>query len=609
VTIEEDGSVPARAQIDPKNRWDLSPLFRDDGAWEKGLREVEKRIQPLEEHRGRIRNSVSGLARFIELVDDLSRSLENLSVYAHLRNDEDLSDTGAQAMKDRVQRTSVQFDTATSFLVPELLLSDEGFLGGLLQKEELSFARVPLRRILRNREHYLSREEERVIAMSSEALYSAPRTFSILNNADIRFPTIKDERGKDVEISHARFVGMLRSADRRYRKDAFFGLYGTYDSLKNTFCALLDGEFKRRWLICRLRRYPSMLEASLDDDEVDIDVYSNLIRTVRDNLVHLHRYLDLRRRVLGLSELHIYDVYVPLVGNLDREVPIEEARGIAKRALVPLGREVNEMVDRAFGGRWIDLYESRGKRSGAYSSGSYDSPPYMLMNYQNRVDDLFTLVHEMGHSIHSYLANHNQPHISADYRIFVAEVASTLNENLLMDHLRSSWTEPEEQAYLLNHLLEEIRGTIYRQTMFAEFEWEIAKRMESDEPFTRELLSNLYLELNRDYFGDGVVLDRGIELEWARIPHFYYDFYVYKYATGYSSALDIANRILEKGDGALVGYLDMLKAGGSRPPLDLLKIASVDLSTPEPIENALSLFGRTVNELEKVLKEGLGMDI
>ena len=596
-----ESNLPDRKEVKEEDTWDLSPIFARDELWDEELHSIRSTISDISKYQGQIGSSVSSLATFLHLLDDISRRMGNLSAYAHLRHDQDLSNVVYQAMNDRAQRLYVEIDTATSFLVPEILSRGDEELTALLEEEELKFAAVPLRSIIRNREHYLSEPEEKILAMSGEALNVAPRTFSIFNNADLTFPTIKDDRGSDVTITHAKFMGLLMSPDRRVRREAFQGVLGTYDSFKNTMTSLLDGEFKSRTFMSQVRKYPSALEASLDDDEVTPAVYQNLIDTVREFLPSLHRYLEVRRRAMGLDELHIYDVYVPLVEDFDRKLSFNESSDIIIEALKPLGEEAIGIARKGFDDRWIDRYENRGKRAGAYSSGSYDSNPYILMNYEGNVHDLFTLAHEMGHSIHTSLSSRNQPHIQAEYKIFVAEVASTTNENLLMDHLKKIWTTPDELLYLVNHSLEEFRGTVFRQTMFAQFELEICRRLEGGEPFTSEMLCDIYGDLNREYFGPGVVVDDEIRIEWARIPHFYYNFYVYKYATGYSAATDISRRILSGEEGALEGYLNMLKAGRSKPPLELLKMAGVDLSSPEPIRRGLEVFDSLVTELDELI--------
>jgi oligoendopeptidase F len=465
----------------------------------------------------------------------------------------------------------------------------------------LEFARVPIRSILRTRDHFLSEKEERILAMADDVLDASSKTYRMLNDADMTFPTIKDEEGDEVEISHGRFIGLLTGKDREVRRNALEGFYSSYRTHRNTFTSILEGEMKKRSFKARVRNFESALHASLHGDEVGPDLYNGLIDAVHDSFPDFYRYVELRKKVLDLEELHMYDVYVPLVEDFSRKIEFKQAKDIVIGALEPLGDEILGIVKKGMASRWIDVYENRGKRSGAYSSGCYDSPPFILMNYDKNVREVFTLAHEMGHSVHTYLANKNQPHITADYRIFVAEVASTVNEVLLLDHLRKIWKSKEEQIYLVNHYLESFKGTVFRQTMFAEFERDVQDMVEKDIPLTPDLLCEHYGKMNRDYFGPNMVIDDEIMLEWARIPHFYYNFYVYKYATSFSVANAIATRILKGESDQLDNYIGMLRSGGSKPPLELLRDAGVDLSTPAPISEALNVFGSLITEMNEML--------
>lgn len=455
---------------------------------------------------------------------------------------------------------------------------------------------------LRQKEHILSEKEEQILAMSAEISDIGGDVFTMFNNADIKFPYIKDEEGEEIEVTKGRYIAFLESKDRRVRKDAFEAVYSSYKKMKNTLAASLTGNVKKNRFYSLVRKYPSALEASLDNDNIPVDVYTTLIDTVNKNLPLLDRYLKLRKKVLKLDELHMYDLYVPMVEEFDKKIPYEEARTIVAEALKPLGEEYIGYLQKGMNSAWIDVYENEGKTSGAYAWGAYKTHPYVLLNYQNKINDVFTLAHEMGHALHSYYTNMTQPYVYSEYKIFVAEVASTVNESLLMRYLLPRASSKQEKAYLLNHYLEEFRGTVFRQVMFAEFEKIIHEKVEQGEALNAQELSNIYYGLNKKYFGEAVTVDEDIAMEWSRIPHFYSSFYVYKYATGFSSATAIAEKILTEGRPAVDKYLEFLKSGGSNYPLELLKIAGVDLSTPQPIQDALNVFEKTLDELEELLK-------
>ncbi len=597
--MKKNGSIRERSEIPEEMRWDLQRMYEDEDVWEKELDSVRNRIGEITDLKGTLKDTKS-IARIIRLTDEISRILERVYTYSHLRHDEDLRNRRYQELHDRAVNMVVKLETAGSYIIPEILELPKKKLNDLLKEDELRFAEVPLKEIIRKKEHFLSKREERLLAMADEALETPSKAFKMLNDADLKFPTIKDREGNEVELSHGRYISFMTSDNREVRMNAFKALYSVYDEHKNTFASLIEGELKKRMFRSRARNYSSSLEASLDSDEVTEDVYNSLIEAVRKHLPSMYDYLDLRKRVLDLEQVHFYDVYAPLVKDFDRKIPYEEAWEMVIAAMEPLGDEVASILKKARDNRWIDVYENRGKRSGAYSSGCYDSPPYIMMNYEGKVNDVFTLAHEIGHSVHTYLANENQPHITADYRIFVAEVASTVNENLLLRHLSDIWTSNDERIYLTNHHLDSFKGTVFRQTMFSEFEKEIASLVENDKPLTAEGLSEIYGKLNEDHFGPRTFHDNEIDLEWARIPHFYYNFYVYKYATGFSAATAISKGIVE-GKLDLDDYLGMLKKGGSEPPLELLRGAGVDLSTPAPIDEGLKLFDSLVENLNRLI--------
>ncbi|MFY9120558.1 MAG: oligoendopeptidase F, partial [Syntrophomonadaceae bacterium] len=454
--------------------------------------------------------------------------------------------------------------------------------------------------LFRQKEHILSEKEERLLAMSADLSSASNNIFTMLNNADIKFPHIRDENGQEVELTKGRYGRFMESRDRRVRQEAYEGLYSTYKGLSNTLAATLSSSVKRDIFYARARNYPSALHAALDQDNVPVDVYDQLINSVHGHLDSMYRYMKIRKKMLQVDPLYMYDIYVPLVREFDMKVPYEEAKEITLKGLKPLGDEYLSVLRQGYERRWIDVYENQGKTSGAYSWGTYNTHPYVLMNYDDKLDDLFTLAHEMGHSLHSYYSNQTQPYVYSSYSIFVAEVASTVNESLLIDHLLKNTNDPQEKMYLLNHYLEQFRGTVFRQTMFAEFEKLTHERVEAGDALTPEALGELYRELNKKYYGPDVVMDDNICVEWARIPHFYSAFYVYKYATGFSAATAIKQSILEEGQPAIDRYLDFLKSGSYDYPINLLQKAGVDLTTPEPVEKALNYFTQLLDEFEKM---------
>lgn len=595
--MTEDGEVPKRTDIEQRYKWDLTPLYESTSEWEREFNDIEGMIPDIGKFKGKLTSDNSVIADCIRFEDELSRRLERVYTWSHLKHDEELSITEFQATHDRAVNLAVRIETESSYIVPEILSMDPDKLSKLIDEPVLQFARESIRSIIRQKEHYLSEKEERLLSLAEEALDASSKTFKMLNDADLRFPRIEDDKGKEIELSHGRFVGLLLSKDRELRRRTLENYYTSYRSHRNTFASTLEGELKRRTFKAKVRNYPSALHASLDNDEVDPSLYNGLIDAVHSSFPEFYEYVDLRKKALQVDELHMYDVYTPLVKDFEKKIQWKDAKDIVLKAVEPLGEEYTKIVKSGLSSGWIDVFENRGKRSGAYSSGCYDSPPYILMNYDGNIKEVFTLAHEMGHSIHTYLSNKNQPHITADYRIFVAEVASTVNEVLLLDHLRKEWTSREEQAYLVNHYLESFKGTVFRQTMFAEYERDITEMVEENIPLTADSLSEHYGKLNREYFGPTMTIDSEIELEWARIPHFYYNFYVYKYATSFSVANAIAARILKGDEDQLDMYLSMLKAGGSKPPVELLRDAGVDLSTPEPISEALKVFSSLVKEI------------
>jgi oligoendopeptidase F len=595
-------SLPLRSEIPVEETWRLEDIFPTDEAWEQEFQEVKKMIPKLAEYQGRLGESADTLYEALQYQDEVSMRLGKLYTYAHMRYDQDTTNAFYQGLNDRATSLYSEASSAMAFIVPEILAIDEAKLRSFLEeKQELKLYEHALDEINRQRPHVLSAEEEALLAQAAEVMQSSASTFSMLNNADLTFPTIIDENGEEVEVTHGRFIRFLESTDRRVRHDAFKAVYDTYEKYKNTFASTLAGTVKKDNFFARVRRYKSAREAALSNNNIPESVYDNLIETVHEHLPLLHRYVRLRKKVLGLDELHMYDLYTPLVQDVKMEVTYEEAKEYMLKALAPLGEEYISIVKEGLENRWVDVRENKGKRSGAYSSGAYGTHPYILLNWQDNVNNLFTLVHEFGHSVHSYYTRKTQPYPYANYSIFVAEVASTCNEALLNDYLLKTVDEEKKRLYLLNHYLEGFRGTVFRQTMFAEFEHMIHVKAQEGEALTADSLTSLYYELNKKYFGDDIVVDQEIGLEWARIPHFYYNYYVYQYATGFSAATALSKQILEEGEPAVKRYIEFLKAGSSDYPIEVLKKAGVDMTSAEPIRQACQVFAEKLAEMEKLL--------
>lgn len=594
--------LPARNEIDPKDTWRLEDIFPTDEAWEKEFNQIKEALPQIGEYKGKLGESADVLYDALTYQDSVMERLGKLYTYAHMRYDQDTTNSFYQGLNDRATTLYTQASSISSYIVPEILAIEEEKLKSFLnEKKELKLYEHSLNEINRERPHVLSAEQEALLAEASEILGSSSNTFGMLNNADLTFPAIKDENGNEVEITHGRYIRFLESEDRRVREDAFKAVYKTYGDFKNTFASTLSGAVKKDNFRARIRNYESARHSALSSNNIPEEVYDNLVSTINEHLDLLQRYVKLRKKVLNLDEVHMYDLYTPLVKDTKMEVTYEEAKDYLLKGLEPLGEEYVSVLKDGFENRWVDVHENKGKRSGAYSSGTYGTNPYILMNWQNNVNDLFTLAHEFGHSMHSYYTRKTQPYPYGDYSIFVAEVASTCNEALLNDYLLKTIDDEKKRLYLLNHFLEGFRGTVFRQTMFAEFEYLIHKKAQDGEPLTPELLTKTYYDLNKKYFGDDIVVDEEIGLEWARIPHFYYNYYVYQYATGYSAATALSKQILEEGEPAVERYLNYLKAGSSDYPIEVLKKAGVDMTSKEPIEEALKVFEEKLNEMEELL--------
>ncbi len=598
---EQAKKSPSRESLPLEMTWDLELIYNDLDVWEKDFAAIDEKINVIMRFQGRLGDGPEILADAFRAMDEMERLAEKVYVYAHLRSDQDLGNSENRSLLDRVSIKFAELSGAMAWFEPEFLALDASVHQLYLCSSELKFYNRTIREMLRSRAHTLSAKEERLLGLASD-IFSAPhKTFSAFNNADLKFPVIKDDTDSDVELTHGNFIKFLESANRDVRKSAFEALYDTFNGFRNTLATTLDATVKRHVFSSEVRNYPSVLEAALFSDNVPVDVYNNLISTVHSHLGPLHKYFALRARVMKLDKLNMYDIYNPLVPDCRMELSWDEARKHVEAAVSPLGKEYCEVMSDAFDKRWIDVLECKGKRSGAYSSGCFDTAPYILMNFNGTLNDVFTLAHELGHSMHSWHSNHTQHYHYADYRIFVAEVASTTNELLLHHYLMEQNQDPSVRAYLLCHLLDQIRGTLYRQTMFAEFEKHIHGLAEQKVPLTPDMLCEDYFKLNAEYHGNNVAPDQRIEMEWARIPHFYYNFYVYKYATGISAAAALSKNILSGDKRKLEDYIGFLKAGDSKDVLDIMKDAGVDLSTPEPVIAALKLFDETVEQLDGLL--------
>lgn len=594
--------LPARSEIAEADKWALEDLFLTDADWEAAVKQLEEQLAQLKGYAGKVSASADALYAYLTLADETENLFEKVLVYSNEKMHEDMGNSTYQGYAAQAQAAATRLSAAEAFFEPELLAMEESRLQGFLKEDpKLEKYRLLIDRIWRRKEHTLSAAEEEILAKTYEMATAPDDIFSMFNDADAKFGTIRDENGKEVELTHGRFGGFMESSDRRVRKEAFEALYQTYDQFKNTLAATYSANVKKAKFYADVRKYPSALAAALAPGNIPTEVYDNLIETVHRFLPAMYRYVALRKRALGVEELHMYDVYVPLVADQTKKIPFAEAKEIVKRGLAPMGEEYVSHLEEGFDHRWIDVYENRGKRSGAYSWGAYGTHPYVLLNYQGKLDDVFTLAHEMGHALHSWYSNANQPYVYSGYLIFVAEVASTCNESLLMQYLLKESKDKKEKAYLLNHFIDQFKGTLFRQTMFAEFEKITHEMYAKGESLTAERLCAVYMDLNRKYFGEEMVSDLQIALEWARIPHFYTEFYVYQYATGFSCAIALSKRILEMGEAGVADYMKFLKGGCSKDPIELLKMAGVDISTPKPVEDALQLFEELVSELEELL--------
>lgn len=594
----------SREEIDEQYRWDLSSIFESDEAFLAALEEAKKLPPRFASFQGKISASAANLLAYLKLDDEAGLILTKLANYAERKSDEDTRESRYQDYSSQVMTLWVSLSSASSWFTSELLsLSEQEMEGFYSQEPELELYRRCLDVIFSRREHVLSPAEEKLLAAAGDMANQPDNIFSLLNDADLTFPDAHDAKGAAHPVTHGSYIPLMMSADRTLRESAYESFYSSYRQFRNTFAATLGAQNKQLKFFAEARRYESALEAALSANEVPTQVYTNLIETVHNNMDAMYKYVALRKELLDVDELRFSDLYVPIVDDVELTFTYEEACDIILEALRPMGENYLALVRRGLSERWIDVYETPGKRSGAYSAGGYGMHPVILLNFQGKLDDVFTLIHEMGHSIHTYLSCANQPVCYSDYVIFVAEVASTCNEALLTRYLLDHAKNERERAYFLNHFLEQFRATLYRQTMFAEFELKVAELTAQGAGITADALCGIYKELNAQYFGDGIALDENIALEWARIPHFYYRFYVYQYATGFAAAIALSQRILDLGEQGREDYLDFLKGGSSKPPIDLLRGAGVDMLSPEPVEDALKLFDEMVDEMAEACRK------
>ena len=597
----DNEKIPLRSEVPEAETWDLRDLYPTDEAWLAEYEDLKTMPERAAAFQGKLGKSAEDLLLWFRLQDEIQERLSRLHTYASCKSDQDTGNGTYQDFRGKAMGTYVAVLSACAFATPEIMAIDDDTLNLFYaaQPELLGYQRS-LYQIRRRKAHILSPECEKLLAAAGEMADSPDRVSSTFRDADLTFPSVVDGEGKERTLTDATFIPMLMGSDRALRKTAFETYYARMSEFKNTLAATLDAQFKSLKFFADARGYESTLAASLDATEVPTEVYHNLISAVHDNLDKMYRYVALRKKRLGVDELHMYDVYTPIVADADSVIPYETAKETVLEALAVLGKDYTDLLKEGFDHRWIDVRENVGKRGGAYSTGSGKPHPYVLLNHKDNLDCQFTLAHEMGHALHSYHSVTHQPTATSDYVIFVAEVASTCNEVLLMRHLLGKTTDPKERAYLINHFLDQFKGTVYRQTMFAEFELAMGRMVEGGQTLTADALSEKYLALNKLYFGPDMVSDPQIALEWTRIPHFFYNYYVFQYATGFSAAVAIADRILTLGESAVADYKKFLSGGSSTDPISLLKIAGVDMSSPAPVNAALKLFGELVDELEKL---------
>ena len=599
-----DRKLNTREEADARCKWAIEDLYKDDEDWKRDYELLKSRIPELTKFRGRLGESAEVLLSMQKLSDELNQLLEKVYVYANQRLHENTDNSTYQNLASQAQGLLVELSESLSFVEPELMELPDGIIETFLdENEELSVYRQYFENIIRQKKHVLPTEQEQLLAAMGEVAESPKDIFSMFNNADIRFPEITGEDGHPVQVTHGRYMSLMQSRNRQVRKDAFEAMYGVYGEWRNTLAAMYRANVKQEAFLAKAHKYTSDLEAALDGSHIPVKVYEQLIEAVHESMPLMYRYMKLRKKLLGVEELHMYDLYVPVIEQDHSEIPFEQAKKTVLEGLAPMGEEYLHLLREGFDHGWIDVYENQGKRTGAYSWGAYGTHPYVLLNYQGTLHDVFTLAHEMGHALHSWYSDEHQPYIYAGYRIFVAEVASTCNEALLIHYLMEQSKKAGDRKktmYLMNYFLEQFRTTLFRQTMFAEFEKITHGLQEQGETLTADRLCEIYYDLNKLYFGEEICVDQEIAMEWARIPHFYTPFYVYQYATGFSAAIALSKQILEQGAPAVEQYKKFLKGGSSMYPLELLKVAGVDMEQKAPVQDALAVFAQYLDEMERL---------
>ena len=599
-----DRKLNTREEADARCKWAIEDLYKDDEDWKRDYELLKSRIPELTKFRGRLGESAEVLLSMQKLSDELNQLLEKVYVYANQRLHENTDNSTYQNLASQAQGLLVELSESLSFAEPELMELPDGIIETFLdENEELSVYRQYFENIIRQKKHVLPTEQEQLLAAMGEVAESPKDIFSMFNNADIRFPEITGEDGHPVQVTHGRYMSLMQSRNRQVRKDAFEAMYGVYGDWRNTLAAMYRANVKQEAFLAKAHKYTSDLEAALDGSHIPVKVYEQLIEAVHESMPLMYRYMKLRKKLLGVEELHMYDLYVPVIEQDHSEIPFEQAKKTVLEGLAPMGEEYLHLLREGFDHGWIDVYENQGKRTGAYSWGAYGTHPYVLLNYQGTLHDVFTLAHEMGHALHSWYSDEHQPYIYAGYRIFVAEVASTCNEALLIHYLMEQSKKAGDRKktmYLMNYFLEQFRTTLFRQTMFAEFEKITHGLQEQGETLTADRLCEIYYDLNKLYFGEEICVDQEIAMEWARIPHFYTPFYVYQYATGFSAAIALSKQILEQGAPAVERYKKFLKGGSSMYPLELLKMAGVDMEQKAPVQDALAVFAQYLDEMERL---------
>ena len=600
--MAEQNKVLKRSEVKKENTWATEHFYATDELWQQDYEAQQGLKQELEAFRGTLMTSAMRLYEYFAFYDKLAQKIEFLANYALRKSDEDTSNSKYQEMKNKIMSFYIELESINAFAVPEILAADDAAIEKFYKDfPELELYRTVIKRIRRKKAHILSDAEEKILAAAGEIAKAPSDIGSVFRNADLKFPDVVVD-GKNYKLTQSSFIPLMQDSDVNVRRAAFETFYNTFKGFSNTTAAFLDAQVRQLMFYAKMRKYNNTLEASLDNTEVPVEVYHNLIDTVNKNMNYMHKYVSLRKKIMGVNELHMYDIYTTMVEGAEKKISFEEAKQICLEGLAPLGEKYLDMLREGFSNRWIDVYENEGKRGGAYSSAG-DPHPFVLLNHQDTLDSLFTLAHEMGHALHTYHSNQNQPAPYKEYVIFVAEVASTCNEVLLMRHLLSKATDKKERAYLINYFLEQFRTTLYRQTMFAEFELKMNEIAEAGGSLTSDTLCKEYYDLNKKYYGDDMVVDDYIRYEWERIPHFFFNYYVFQYATGFSAAVAIANRILKEGQNAVDDYIKFLSSGSSKTPIELLKIAGVDMTTAKPVEDALKLFGELIDEMDSLMSE------